>query len=106
MYDTSSNRQIRPQPAIPLTKKNQDPCHPPLLFTFSCFLIAILDSAVGGCGRQGQCVAVPNVVCLQREIIGEMSPDQNLHCTPVLRIIGTECRGAGVEQRACVSGKG
>src|SRR5258708_32182952 len=97
MYDTSSNRQIRPQPAIPLTKIDQDLCDHTLLCTVSCFLIAILDSAVGGCGRQGQCVAVPNVVCLQREIIGEMSPDQNLHCTPVLRIIGTESPGVGDE---------
>src|SRR5229473_974374 len=106
MYDTASNRQIRPQPAIPLTKIDQYISDHTLLCTVSCFLIAILYSVVEGCGSQGQCVAVPDVVCLQGEVVRKMSSDQNLHCTPVLRIIRRECREAGAEQRACVSGNG
>src|SRR5713226_3296899 len=106
MYDTGSNRQIRPQPAIPLTKIDQDICDHTLLCTISCFLIAILYSVVEGCGSQGQGVAVPDVVCLHGEVVRKMSSDQNLHCTSVLGIIGSECRRAGTKQRACVSRNG
>src|SRR5882672_4477007 len=98
MYDTGSNRQIRPQPAIPLTKIDQDICDHTLLCTVSCLLIAILDSAVEGWGRQGQCVAVPYVVCLQGEVVRKMSPDKNLDSTPVLRIVGRKCCRARAEQ--------
>src|SRR5882672_6751122 len=105
MYQTSPDRQVRPQPAIPVTKIDQDICDHTLLCTVSCFLIAILYSVVEGCGSQGQWVAVPDVVCLQGEVIRKMSSDQNLHCAPVLRIIGRKCGRAGAEQRACVSRK-
>src|SRR5713101_595609 len=106
MHNTGSNRQIRPQPAVPSAKVDQDIRDHALLCAVSCFLIAILYSVLEGYGSQDQSVAVPYVICLQGEVIREMSSDQNLHCTPVLRIIGRECRGVGPEQRACISGKG